>query len=123
MDLTMSSFCVFFINLGYKLIIIIIYIRRYKAIIKEKSIVRAVEMSRPRELVSWSYTNNKAIAVMCLAHALAHIHSTNQHTKTHLLPQFGYKEAYGWKVIKLNSLACKLSHLTFDLLTRPLTSL
>ena len=33
---------------------------------------------------------------------LACIHSTNQHTKTHLLHKFGYKEANGWKVISPN---------------------
>ena len=39
----------------------------------------------------------------------------------HLLTKFGYKQAYGWKVINPNSLAGRLSHLTFDLLTWPLT--
>ena len=28
---------------------------------------------------------------------LARIHSTNQHTQTHLLLKLGYKEVHGWK--------------------------
>ena len=41
--------------------------------------------------------------------------------KGYLPIKFGYKQAYGCKVINLNSLTGKLSNLTFDLLTWPLT--
>ena len=54
---------------------------------------------------------------------LACIHSTNQHTKTHLLPKFCYKEAYGWKVINPINRVLQVNfhiwptYMTFDLIT------
>ena len=100
---------------------------------KDPNILQSTINNDLSSLSQWVFHNHLLLNVKQgdrrnVSRPLARIHSTtNTHTQTHLLPESGYKEAYGWKVINPNSVLQVnfhiWPHLTFDLLTWPSTSL